>query len=131
MRTVEGLLHEQVCDWMRLAYPDLLFRTDFAAGEKLTMPQAIRNKRLQKCKSWPDIFIAKPIGKYGGLFLELKKPGTVLYLKDGSFTKDTHLNAQRKILEELEQQGYRASFAIGMDHVEQLVKGYLKPHSPA
>lgn len=126
MHTAEGVLHEQVCDWLRLRHPDVLFRTDFAAGEKLSMTQAIRNKRLQKCKSWPDIFIVEPRGRYSGMFLELKKFGTVLYLRDGTFTKDTHLNAQREVIELLEKKGYRASFAIGFEHVEQLVDNYLK-----
>jgi len=59
MKTAESILHEHVCDYLRLQYPDVLFRTDFAAGEKLSMSQAIRNKRLQACKAWPDLFVAK------------------------------------------------------------------------
>ena len=126
MRTAESVLHEQVCDCLRLQWPEVLFRTDFAAGEKLTMSQAVRNKRLQKSRAWPDLFVAEPRGGKAGMYLEFKKEGTVLYLRDGTFTKDKHLNEQREVLESLEARGYRASFAVGFDHAVQLIGNYLK-----
>lgn len=124
-KTAEAALHQQVCEYLKWQHPDVLYRTDLG-GIRLSMSQAINVKRTQQGRAWPDIFIAEPRHNTSGLFLELKKVGTVLYLKNGTFTKDVHLNEQREVLEALEQRGYRASFAVGLDHALQLITHHLK-----
>lgn len=60
MMSKEAILHQQVCQYLRMQYPDVIFRTDFAAGVKMTMGQAVRHKKLQSGKAYPDLFIAEP-----------------------------------------------------------------------
>ena len=106
--TSEADLQVQVADYLRLQYPNVMFHSDFGSGIKLTMGQAIKQKRQNGGRrAWPDMFIAEPRGvkasckvvmpedsvikeaqfieqKYG-LFIELKKAGTRIFKKDGTY----------------------------------------------
>lgn len=56
----ESDLQVQVADYLRLKYPDVLFHSDFGSGVKLTLGQAVKQKRQNGGrKSYPDMFIAK------------------------------------------------------------------------
>ena len=141
-------LQMQVADYLRLQYPDVLFHSDFGSGIKLTMGQAIKQKRLQGGRrSWPDMFIAEPKNvkaeckvitdgdvieeahfleqKYG-LFIELKKEGTRIFKKDGTLVSDAHICEQFDMLEQLRQRGYMAEFACGFDEAEKIIDEYLR-----
>lgn len=130
----EAELHEMVCDYLRVRYPRALFRTDFASGLRMTMGQAIKHKRLQSGRAWPDLFIAEPglyystegsVETYYGLFLELKKDGSRVYLKDGSLSIDPHIQEQAAVLKRLRQRGYRAEFVVGFKDARALIDEYL------
>lgn len=55
----EADLQNQVADYLRLRYPQVLFHSDFGSGAKLTPAQAARQKRQNGGRrAWPDIFIA-------------------------------------------------------------------------
>lgn len=134
MISAESFIHQQVCDYLRYQYPDVPFRTDFAAGTKLTMGQAVRNKRLQSGRAWPDLFIARAVDKksdklegltyhYCGLFIELK--AKVIYKKDGSLLVNEHLQEQQKVLGKLASEGYKAEFAVGFDAARKIIDDYL------
>jgi hypothetical protein len=57
----EADLHIQVADYLRLQYPGVLFHSDFGSGAKLTLGQAVRQKRLNGGRrAWPDLHIAEP-----------------------------------------------------------------------
>jgi len=137
----------QVADYLRLRYPNVLFHSDFGSGIKLTMGQAIKQKRLQGGRrSWPDMFIAEPKNvkaeckvitdgdvikearfleqKYG-LFIELKKAGTRIFKKDGTLVSDAHICEQFDMLEQLRQRGYVAEFACGFDEAKKIIDEYL------
>lgn len=141
-------LQMQVADYLRLQYPDVLFHSDFGSGIKLTMGQAIKQKRLQGGRrSWPDMFIAEPKNvkagckvitdgdiieeahfleqKYG-LFIELKKEGTRIFKKDGTLVSDAHICEQFDMLEQLRRRGYVAEFACGFDEAKKIIDEYLK-----
>lgn len=137
-------LQAQVADYLRLQYPDVLFHSDFGSGIKLTMGQAIRQKRLNGGRrSWPDMFIAEGIvvddekgqfykGNYYplkhvylGLFIELKKEGTRIFKKDGTLVSDAHICEQFDMLEQLRRRGYMAEFACGFDEAKKVIDGYL------
>lgn len=54
-------LQAQVADYIRLQYPNIIFHSDFGSGIKLTMGQAIKQKRLNGGRrAWPDMFLAEP-----------------------------------------------------------------------
>ena len=135
----EEFLHLKVCDYLRKNYPDVLFRTDFSSGMKMTPGQAAKHKKFQKSRAWPDLFIAKQeqdvfrdsySGEkyykfYGGLFLELKAEGTKLYKKNGEMVANKHYREQAEMLKKLRSNRYAADFAVGYDQAIQIITDYL------
>lgn len=135
----EELLHLKVCDYLRKNYPDVLFRTDFSSGMKMTPGQAAKHKKFQKSRAWPDLFIAKPTMKieynyyageqfldgYAGLFLELKSEGVKLYKKNGQMVANKHYQEQAEMLEKLRKLGYCAEFAVGYNQAIRIITDYL------
>lgn len=116
-----------VADYLRLKYPNVIFHSDFGSGIKLTMGQAIKQKRLNGGRrSYPDMFIAEPVKKYHGLFIELKKDGTRILKKDGTLVADEHIREQAEMLQKLEGKGYKAYFAIGFSQAKQIIDEYLE-----
>lgn len=147
----EAELQEQVADYLRLQYPDVMFHSDFGSGIKLTPGQAVKQKRQNGGRrAWPDMFIAEPTfsvmqigGKpprkarfkervpvdlvaeiFGGFFLELKKDGTRLKKKNGEWVTE-HIAEQAKVLEKLRQRGYCAEFAVGFEEAKRMIDEYL------
>ena len=140
----EENLHLKVCDYLRKNYPDVLFRTDFSSGMKMTPGQAAKHKKFQKSRAWPDLFIAKSTMKieynryageqfldgYAGLFLELKAEGTQLYKKNGEMVANKHYQEQAEMLEKLRLNGYIAEFAVGYDEAIKIITDYLGEPNP-
>jgi len=127
----EESLQRQICRYLRLQYPSIIFRSDFASGLQLTMNQAAIHKSLQSSRSWPDLFVYKASRGYHGLALELKKDGTVIYLKRGPrkglLTSDPHIQKQAEMLRELNRLGYFARFGVGFDQCRRIIDWYLNP----
>lgn len=121
----EAQLHQMVVDWLQFQHPSTLFRTDYAAGARLNLGQAIKHKRLQKCRAWPDILIAEPRGGKHGLFVELKDDAAVLYLKDGTMTRNLHIREQEEVLQMLRDRGYAALFSKGFEQTQTIITEYL------
>ena len=125
----EESLQRQVCRYLRLQYPNIIFRSDYASGLQLTMNQAAIHKSLQSSRSWPDLFVYKASRGYHGLALELKKDGTVIYLKRGPrkglLTSDPHIREQALMLKELNKLGYFARFGVGFTACKNLIDWYL------
>lgn len=146
----ESDLQVQVAEYLTIQYPDVMFHSDFGSGIKLTPGQAVKQKRQNGGRrAWPDMFIAEPIFEeatgaeatqrwfkavlakneawmlpHCGLFLELKKEGTRLKRKDGSWANE-HIAEQSEALESLRQRGYCAEFAIGFDEAKKIIDEYL------
>lgn len=115
----------QVADYLRLRYPNVLFHSDYGSGLRLTPGQAVKQKRLQGGRrAWPDLFIAHPMGKYHGMYLELKKDGTRLQKRNGDFASE-HIKEQWEMLGALTLRGYRAEFACGFDEAKKIIDEYL------
>lgn len=130
----EHELYVLIADYLRLQYPDIIYRFDLAADLKLSIGQAKKHKRLQRFRGYPDLFIAKPKlqqSKDGmpvythGLFLEIKKEGTKILKKDGELVADKHIREQAKMLQALERRGYRAMFAVGYEQAKQIIDEYI------
>ena len=130
----EHELYVLIADYLRLQYPDIIYRFDLAADLKLSIGQAKKHKRLQRFRGYPDLFIAKPKlmqSKDGmpiythGLFLEIKKEGTKILKKDGEYVADKHIREQAKMLQALERRGYRAMFAVGFEQAKQIIDEYI------
>ena len=133
----EETLHLKICDYLRKNYPDVLFRTDFSSGMKMTPWQAAKHKKFQKSRAWPDLFIAESgVVKFkegnliinlrkNGMFLELKADGVKLYKKDGTLRKNKHIEEQAEMLEKLRNENYYAEFAIGYEDAIEQIREYL------
>lgn len=138
----EELLHLKVCDYLRKNYPDVLFRTDFSSGMKMSPWQAAKHKKFQKSRAWPDLFIAESgVVKFkeghlivnlrkNGMFLELKADGVKLYKKDGTLRKNKHVEEQAEMLEKLRSGNYYAEFAIGYEDAIKQIHEYLGKPKP-
>lgn len=131
----EESLQRQICQYLRLQYPHLIFRSDFSSGLHLTMNQAVIHKSLQSGRSFPDLFVYAPrvhgTKHYCGLAVELKRLGTVIYITRGSrkgeLVADPHIREQHFMLEELNRLGYCARFGIGFEHARHIIDAYLRP----
>jgi hypothetical protein len=115
-----------IADYLRYQYPQVIYRFDLAADLKLTIGQASKHKRLQRYRGYPDLFIAEPKGKNGGLYLEIKKAGTKIFKKDGALVADKHIREQFDMLHDLRRKGYAAEFGIGFDATKELIDDYMK-----
>lgn len=142
MNKKEELLHLKVCDYLRKNYPDVLFRTDFSSGMKMTPGQAAKHKKFQKSRAWPDLFIAKSgvvrlkddnndlVFIRNGMFLELKAEGTKLYKKNGEMVANKHYREQAEMLKKLRSNRYAAYFSVGYDQAIQIITDYLGEPKP-
>lgn len=122
----EANIHQNVADYLKLQYPSVLFHTDFAAGIKMTMGQAVKNKRLQSGRGWPDLFIAAPRQGMHGFGLELKKDGVVVLRKDGSRSTEKHITEQFEMLDRLKREGYAGVIAAGFEQAKYAIDKYLQ-----
>lgn len=120
----EAVVHRQVCDYLRMKYPHAIFNSD-GAGQHQTKTQAGMAKMLRSHSGYPDLFIAEPYGKYHGLFLELKRDGARVFLRDGSLSTDPHIVKQEAMLDALQRRGYAADFAIGYEEACTKIDWYF------
>ncbi|MCX6222461.1 MAG: hypothetical protein NTZ69_15930 [Bacteroidia bacterium] len=118
-------LQRQICEYLKIRYPKIIFNSDMAGAMKLTMGQAIQIAKLRSSRGFPDIVIYEPRRGYAGLFVELKKEGERIFKKDGSFSSD-HVQEQHECITRLNLRGYRAMFAIGWDEAKTIIDDYLK-----
>lgn len=129
----EENLQLTVCKYLRMQFPAVMFRSDYASGLKLTMHQAAKHKRLQSGRAWPDLFIYLPrkvAGKqYAGMALELKKEGTAIMVtrgpRKGQLVSNEHITEQYYLLQSLRKVGYFAEFACGLDDAIDLINKYM------
>lgn len=134
----EESIQRKVCTYLRMQYPNVIFRSDYASGLHLTMAQAVTHKSMQSGRSFPDLFLFYPRkveGKqYAGMALELKKEGTSIIvsrgLKKGQLVADPHIREQYYVLQQLFKLGYYTDFAIGFDDAIKKLDWYMgKPEN--
>lgn len=127
----EENLQLQICQYLKLQYPHIIFRSDYSSGLHLTMNQAVIHKRLQSGRSFPDLFVYKMSRGYAGLAIELKKSGTTIYVSrgphKGELVADPHIREQALLIEELNRLGYLARFGIGFEGCKRIIDFYLNP----
>lgn len=125
-------LYEQLAQYLHLKYPNVPYHFDLAGVNNPSRYSRSLYGRLNR-RAWPDLYIARPMPYpgledpakwYSGLFLELKKEGTRLRKRDGSWSSD-HIAEQAAVLDELQAAGYIAQFAVGYDEAVQLIESYL------
>jgi len=124
MRTnPEYILSKQVATYLRLQYPNVLYRFD-VTGLNLSVAQAGMMKNIQGRRGYPDLQIYEKRNGYGGLLIELKPEGTRLYKKDGS-PATPHIAEQLDCLLKLNLKGYKSAFGVGFDNTKKIIDDYL------
>jgi len=120
----EDRIHTALCRYIAHQYPRALFNTDLS-GIRLPMSLARKAARLRSSRAYPDLVIYESRGNFSALFIEIKSPGTKIWLKDGSLTKNKHIREQAEMLQALRNRGFLSSFAVGLDEAITLVDWYL------
>lgn len=116
----------EFCKWVKHTYPDILFRSDEQNAKKRTpMMQNIMDIIDPYREGFPDVTFYEPRGKYAGLFIELKREGSGLWLKDGSMSTQEHFKKQAAYHQKLRDRGYCVEFAEGVDEAKKVFLGYL------
>jgi len=110
--------------WLSFAYPCAIMRCDLS-GLRLPIGLAVKTKRLNPHRGFPDIMIFEPRGKYHGLLVELKRNQTALYTKSGNQRQSQHLQEQQQMLTVLEERGYKAVFAASFEEAKTVISEYL------
>ena len=132
MKQEESILAEKVASYLKIQYPNLIYRFDIA-DLKLTMPQAMRNKTLQmKERGYPDLTILFPLKGFHGLLIELKKDKSEVYKKDGTFkrkvntkTRKCHIQEQHNMHERLRALNYCVEWGFGFQDTIDKINIYL------
>lgn len=124
MKHQEYILQKAVCRYLDMKFKDVLYLSDTIANLKLTVPQKVRNKAIQKegfkC---PDLLILEPNKYYKGLFIELKIKSP--FKKNGELYSDEHLEGQHKSMQELTEKGYLCFFKWEFEDIKELIRWYM------
>lgn len=123
MKHNEYHLQKQVCQYLELQYPEVLFMST-GTSLKLTMGQSVRNKAIQKFGfKVPDLVIFEAKGDLKGMFLELKIQSP--YKKNGQLKAGPHLEGQNKALIKLREKGYHADFYWSFEDIKDAIDLYI------
>jgi len=127
---LEYELQKQVCKYLDFQYPKVLFMTDSIAAVKLTIPQQMRNKAVQKQGfKCPDLIIFQPSKYFNGMFLELKVKSP--YKSDGfTLLKNEHIEEQAKTMDKLKKLGYFCKFVWTFEYAKGLIDNYMADAKP-
>lgn len=119
----EDHLAQQIATYLNTQYPKVLYHFDTGSGGTTSIGMAMRNKRLNRWRGYPDLFVCKGIGKWLGLFIEIKVNSP--FKKDGQVKTDQHLQEQATIHAQLSNEGYRAQFGVGFEGCKKIIDDYL------
>ena len=122
---LEKDMHILVCQYIRNKYPNVIFRSDFSSGMKMSIGMARRHKALQSSRAFPDLFIIEPRKGFSGMFIELKTKDNAVFKLDGEIRNNKHHKEQYEMLVELENRGYYAVFGQGYKDTIDKIDQYL------
>jgi hypothetical protein len=126
MQHKEYQLQKQICQYLELQYPDVLFLSDTIASCKLSLPQAVRNKAIQKQNfKCPDLIILKPNKTGYGLFIEFKIE-SIFKKDDETLKSNKHIESQYESMQRLKSLGYICYFAWTFEMAKDMIDDYLK-----
>ena len=126
MVKTEEKIHNNICMYLDLKYPNAMYITDLS-GIKLTIGQSVKAKK-QRHKKYKvlDITILEQNIKYHGLIIEVKKSVDEVFTKDGKMRNSKHIKEQQRSIEHLNSRGYLATFATGFDNAVKIIEEYFK-----
>lgn len=121
---IEAKLQRAVCQWMGMQYPEVYFTSD--ASSLGAGWNTIRNiKATKSAHAQLDLVILSPSwnGYIYGLILEFKKESP--FLKDGTLSKEKHIQDQLKTMDLLRAKHYKCEFVWSMDQAIEIITEYL------
>lgn len=154
----EQAIQIEFCDWLRLNFPNVHFRSDTASGAFNSKHEKDLHNRQQSSTSEPDITILAARRGYHGLLIEIKADGVNLKMRrDGKKIRvyknskgkiierdykirlkgdwaSLHIEKQAKVLTDYNEIGYFARFGVGLEACKKFAcwyfdKPYIEPLS--
>lgn len=125
----ETQIYEQIARYLNFKHPKVIYHFDLSGIHNPSPRTRGLYSRLNG-RAFPDLFIAKSVFRTesvdvaNGMFLEIKREGTRLTKRDGSWASP-HIAEQAAMLEALAAQGYIAQLACGLDEALELIESYL------
>jgi hypothetical protein len=116
---------EEIYKWTQTIQPLRGFVMMIGNESKRNVVQAAVAKRMGLLSGASDLFIAKPVGMYHGLWLEVKKNCTYTPSQRGT----DHWKRQEEFQERMRSVGFAATFCFGADEGIGIIKKYLKQNS--
>ena len=125
----EAEVQAQVCRYLKLQYPNVIFASDLSG---VRLPYGLANKvaPLKSGRAMPDMTIYKKRHGYGALAIELKRPGARVFYAKTHKPADDHIAEQIAVLELLREEGYCAEMVRGFDNAKLVIDWYLKSETP-
>jgi hypothetical protein len=123
----EAQIQQQICEYIRLQYPDVFFTSDMA-GVNLNKVAASRMKGL-RFRGVPDLMIFEARHGCHALFIELKRPEARVFYAKTHEPADEHVTEQIAVLNTLRAKGYCAEMVRGFDNTKIVIDWYLKETS--
>src|SRR4030043_144397 len=105
--------HCAVIGYRRVRFPYILL-TIAPNGLKLSMPQAMKFKRMGYTAGTPDLLIFEPRGNYNGLLIEMKR-------EHGGQVSP----AQRERIGRAAKRGYCTAICNGFDEAREAIERYF------
>lgn len=124
----EQSVQRTVADFLRTAYPDLLWTASASGTGRIGIVAGTILKSIGYRKGCPDCFLFSPRGKYAGLHLELKSAGTKYIDSNG---KVINRAAGKPTPEQLDwiikanDAGYLAVVCTGADNAIRVITDYM------
>jgi len=93
---------------------------------KRTIVQAVEEERMGLLPGASDLFIARPTGRYAGLWVEVKQARVYPPSKRAT----DHWKRQEAFQERMRAAGFAACFAFGAAHGIKIIQNYLQGINP-
>ena len=125
----EAEVQAQVCRYLKLQYPNVIFASDLSG---VRLPYGLANKvaPLKSGRAMPDMTIYRKRHGYGALAIELKRPGARVFYAKTHKPADDHIAEQIAVLQLLREEGYCAEMVRGFDNAKLVIDWYLKSETP-
>lgn len=124
-KITEKQLHTQVCKYLDLKYPDVIYTSD-PSGMRVSIG-LIMEIKAKRCKRYaiPDLIILHPNKFYKGLIIEIKRNLSEIVTKSGKMRKSKHIQDQLRSLEKLQSLGYAAIFGVSFEQMKSVIDEYF------
>ena len=92
----ESDLHLSFCKWVKLQYPHLQFIRHERESKRSPFMQNLFRIYNSDNDKMPDFELLHPSGRYHRLYIEFKKPGTKITLRDGKTIKPEYKDQYKR-----------------------------------